>query len=148
MLCIVRKGLKMDKKDIPSFISNNPMFALATSENDIPHVRFMMLYRADIGGLVFHTGESKDLYRQLTRNPQVEMCFYSQKDMTQVRVSGTADIVEEIELKQQIVKDRPFLKKWVDDKGYDSLSVFRVSDGKACFWTMASNFAEKQYIQL
>jgi pyridoxamine 5'-phosphate oxidase len=138
----------MDNKEVLSFISDNPIFALATAENDIPHVRYMMVYRADASGIVFHTGESKDLYRQLSRNPQVEMCFYNSKDMTQVRVSGTADFVEDIELKKQIVKDRPFLQKWVDEKGYDSLCVYMVADGKACPWTMATNFGGKQYIQL
>jgi pyridoxamine 5'-phosphate oxidase len=138
----------MDKKEVLSFISANPIFALATSENDTPHVRYMMVYRADAGGIVFHTGESKDLYRQLSRNPQVEMCFYNQKDMVQIRVSGTADFVEDIDLKKQIVKDRPFLQRWVDDKGYDSLCVYRITGGKACAWTMATNFAGKEYIQL
>jgi pyridoxamine 5'-phosphate oxidase len=138
----------MDKKDVLSFISGNPIFALATAEDDVPYVRYMMLYRADEAGIFFHTGESKDLHRQLSRNPQVEMCFYSQKDMTQVRVSGTADLIEDIDLKKQIVKDRPFLQRWVDDKGYDSLSVYRVAKGKACAWTMATNLAGKEYIQL
>lgn len=138
----------MDKKEVLSFISANPIFALATSQDDIPHVRYMMMYRADAGGILFHTGESKDLYHQLDRNPQVELCFYSQKDMTQVRISGTADLVEDMETKKQIVRDRPFLQKWVDEKGYDSLCVYRVAGGKACTWTMATNFAGKQYIQL
>jgi len=138
----------MDKKAVLTFLSSNPIFALATSENSAPHVRFMMLYRADESGILFHTGESKDLHRQLTGNAQVEMCFYSQKDMMQVRVTGTAELVEDIELKKQIVRDRPFLQKWVDAKGYDSLCVYRVEDGKACAWTMSTNFADKQYIQL
>jgi pyridoxamine 5'-phosphate oxidase len=138
----------MDKKEVLSFISGNPIFALATSQDDVPHVRYMMLYRANDSGIVFHTGESKDLYQQLSRNPQVEMCFYNPKDMVQVRVSGTADLVEDMELKKQIVRDRPFLQRWVDDKGYDSLCVYKVVGAKAYAWTMATNFAGKEYIQL
>jgi pyridoxamine 5'-phosphate oxidase len=138
----------MDRNEVLSFLSANPMFALATSYDAVPHVRFMMLYRADADGIVFHTGESKDVHRQLSRNPQVELCFYRPADMVQVRVSGTAELVEDAGLKRQIVKDRPFLQKWVDEKGYDSLCVYRIADGQACVWTMATNFAGKQYIQL
>jgi pyridoxamine 5'-phosphate oxidase len=138
----------MDKKDILSFISDNPIFALATSENNTPHVRFMMLYRADNSGLLFHTGESKDLHRQLGRSPMVEMCFYNPKEGIQVRISGTAELVEDMELKKQVVKDRPFMKAWVDSKGYDVLCIYRVTEGKACVWTMAANFAPKEYVQL
>jgi uncharacterized pyridoxamine 5'-phosphate oxidase family protein len=138
----------MDKKTVLSFIANNPIFALATSENNTPHVRFMMLYRADDSGVYFHTGESKDLHRQLSSDPMVEMCFCSPREMMQVRVSGTAELVEDDTLKRQIVKDRPFLEKWVDSQGYDSLCVYRVTEGKATVWTMSTNFAGKDYIQL
>jgi pyridoxamine 5'-phosphate oxidase len=138
----------MDKKDILSFIGNNPIFALATSENNTPHVRFMMLYRADDSGLLFHTGESKDLHRQLGNDPMVEMCFYNPKEGIQVRISGTAELVEDMELKKQVVKDRPFMKAWVDSKGYEVLCIYRVIEGKACVWTMAANFAPKEYVQL
>jgi len=138
----------MDKKTVLSFIANNPIFALATSENNTPHVRFMMLYRADDSGVYFHTGESKDLHRQLSSDPMVEMCFCSPREMMQVRVSGTAELVEDDTLKRQIVKDRPFLEKWVDSQGYDSLCVYRVTEGKATAWTMSTNFAGKDYIQL
>ena len=143
-----RKGWDVDKKGILAFISDNPIFALATSEDNVPHVRFMMLYRADESGILFHTGESKDLHRQLHRNPMVEMCFVNPKDGMQVRVSGTAELVEDIELKRQVVKDRPFMQKWVDEKGYEILCVYRVAGGRAVQWTMATNFAGKEYVQL
>jgi pyridoxamine 5'-phosphate oxidase len=138
----------MNKKEVLAFISANPIFALATSQDNVPHVRFMMLYRADESGILFHTGESKDMHRQLSRNPMVEMCFFSQKDGMQVRLSGTAELVEDMELKKQVVKDRPFMQKWVDDKGYEVLCVYRVAGGRAATWTMATNFAGKEYIQL
>ena len=108
----------------------------------------MGLYSADDTGIYFHTGESKDLHRQMSRNPMVEMCFYSPKDMMQVRISGTAEFVEDDALKRKMVKDRPFLQKWVDSQGYDSLCVYRVTEGKATAWTMSTNFAGKDYIQL
>ncbi len=41
----------MEKQEILEFLKKNPVFFLATSEGDHPHVRAMMLYRADEEGV-------------------------------------------------------------------------------------------------
>ena len=138
----------MTKNEIFKFIRNNPVFALATSQDNKPHVRYMMLYRADENGIIFNTGENKDVHRQLVDNPQVEMCFYSPKEQLQVRIEGTVEVLEDLELKKQVVKDFPFLQEWVDREGYEVLIVYCLKAGKATTWTMESNFKPKKYIRL
>jgi uncharacterized pyridoxamine 5'-phosphate oxidase family protein len=108
----------------------------------------MLLYRADDDGLIFVTGENKDLNKQLTGQPEVEMCFFGQKEGRQIRVAGTVEELEDIELKKQIVKSFPFLKEWVDKEGYDVMVVYCLKNGKATIWTMEANFKPKEYIQL
>ena len=108
----------------------------------------MMLYRADENGIIFNTGENKDVHLQLQRNPQVEMCFYNVEQGRTVRVVGTAEVLEDLELKKQVVKDYPFLQEWVDREGYEVLVVYRIEDGKATAWTMETNFKPKEYIKL
>ncbi|MHC4570699.1 MAG: pyridoxamine 5'-phosphate oxidase family protein [Planctomycetota bacterium] len=85
----------MTKKQVFEFIRNNPVFSLATSEENKPHVRTMMLYRADESGIIFTTGENKDVHRQLSANPQVEMCFYSAEEQRQIRIGGTVEVLEQ-----------------------------------------------------
>ncbi|MHC4499555.1 MAG: pyridoxamine 5'-phosphate oxidase family protein, partial [Planctomycetota bacterium] len=51
----------MTKEEVFEFIKKNPVFALATAEDNKPHVRNMMLYRADDNGIIFNTGENKDV---------------------------------------------------------------------------------------
>jgi uncharacterized pyridoxamine 5'-phosphate oxidase family protein len=138
----------MTKEKIFEFIRSNPILALATSHGNQPFVRMMMLYRADDNGIVFSTGENKEVHQQLQKNPQVEICFYSSKDQKQVRISGTVEVLEELELKKQIVEDFPFLKAWVDREGYEVLVVYCLKGGKACEWTMETNFKPKEFIQL
>lgn len=138
----------MEKEDIFEFIQKNPTFALATSKDNRPFVRMMMLYRTDENGIVFSTGENKDVNHQLQKNPQVEMCFYSQKDAKEIRISGTVEVLEDLDLKKQIVEDFPFLKAWIDKQGYEVLTVYCLKNGKACQWTMETNFKPKEYIQL
>ena len=138
----------MTKAEILEFIKNNPVFALATMEDDEPHVRMMQLYRVTESGLIFITGENKDLNKQLTKQPDVEMCFYSAGQGRQIRVSGSVEEIEDPELKKQVVCDWPFLKEWVDREGYDVLVIYCLKNGKATAWTMEINFKPKEYIQL
>ncbi|MCJ7777145.1 MAG: pyridoxamine 5'-phosphate oxidase family protein [Sedimentisphaerales bacterium] len=126
----------MTKGKVFEFIKNSPVFALATAEDNKPHVRMMMLYRADDNGIIFNTGENKDVHRQLSKNPNVELCFYNAEQGRQVRVFGSVEEIEDLELKKQVVKDFPFLKEWVDREGYDVLVVYCLKRGKATVWTM------------
>jgi uncharacterized pyridoxamine 5'-phosphate oxidase family protein len=107
-----------------------------------------MLYRADENGVIFNTGENKDVHRQLTANPQVEMCFYNGERGLQVRISGTVETLEDLELKKRVVADYPFLKEWVDREGYEVLIVYALKNARAAAWTMETNFQPKEYIQL
>jgi uncharacterized pyridoxamine 5'-phosphate oxidase family protein len=140
----------MTKNEIYKFLNANLIFHLATVEDGRPRVRGMYLYRADEKGLVFHTGKMKDLHRQLTADPNVELAFNNGRleDLTQVRVRGTVELVEDLELKKEIVQKRPFLKPFVERDGYGSLAVFRLRRGIATVWTMKTNIAPKEFVEL
>jgi len=138
----------MTKEEVFEFITKNPVFALATAENNRPYVRYMMLYRADENGLVFTTGQQKDVHRQMQANPQVEMCFQNKDSSKTVRISGIVEVLDEMELKKRIVADFPFLREWVDREGYDVLIPYRLRGGRATVWTMETNFEPKEYIEL
>ncbi len=133
----------MNREQILAFLNAHPVCHLATCEGSQPRVRGMMLYRADASGLIFHTGRAKAVCRQLLANRRVEVCFNSQD--TQVRIAGVAEIVEDMDLKKEIVEARPFIKSWIEKHGYDLLSVFRVTQCRVAVWTMAGNFQATRY---
>ncbi|OIO27198.1 MAG: pyridoxamine 5'-phosphate oxidase [Nitrospirae bacterium CG1_02_44_142] len=140
----------MNKSEIFDFLNAKPIFHLATVEGNKPHVRGMMMYKADENGIVFHTGKMKDLHKQLTKNPNVEMSFNngSFENLIQVRVSGTVELVEDIELKKEIVERREFLKPFIEQSGYEPLAVYRMKNGVATIWTMKTNFSPKEFVAL
>ncbi len=74
------------------------------------------------------------------------MCFNNIE--LQIRISGTVELVEDIELKKEIVQKREFLKPWIDQAGYDPLAVYRLKKGVATKWTMEENFAPKSYVEI
>jgi uncharacterized pyridoxamine 5'-phosphate oxidase family protein len=136
----------MTKDEIMSFVNANPTCYLATVEGDVPHVRAMGMYKADERGILIQLSSVKDMYQQLVNNPKVELCFNGSGK--QVRVNGRAEFLETKEIKEEVLKARPFLKGLVDEKGLDVIKIFRVADATATVWTMATNFAPKDYITL
>jgi pyridoxamine 5'-phosphate oxidase len=138
----------MNKQEIIEFINKNPSCHLATCEKQQPRVRGMLTYKADEKGIVFTTGRTKDLYKQIVANPSVELCYFDPKTNTQIRVTGQARILEDLDLKKQIVKDFSFLQPVVDRFGYEALVVFRIVSAEALVWTFATNMEPKQPIEL
>lgn len=140
----------MNKAEIFAFLNANPVFHLATLDGDKPRVRGMLLYRADERGIFFHTGKMRDLYKQLAANPQVELSFNngSAEDLIQVRISGAVELLEDLELKKEIVRDRDFLKPFVAQAGYDPLAVYHIKNGLASIWKMQTNLEPKKYVEL
>jgi len=138
----------MTKTEILEFLNANPTCYLATSENNKPHVRAMRMYRADEKGIIFQTVDGKDLPKQLKGNPNVEVCFFSMEKNVQIRVSGKATLVEDLDLKKEIVEKRPFLKPWIEKMGFDVIPVFRIVDCVAHKWTMETNLSPKEYVNL
>jgi uncharacterized pyridoxamine 5'-phosphate oxidase family protein len=144
----------MNKKEILDFISANPAFHLATVEGDQPRCRAMFLYRADDDGIIFHTGTMKDVYRQITASPKVEMCFNDYKNGVQVRVAGKLESLEDKAIKDEIAAHptREFVRQW-KAKGlfkdfYNEFKVYSLKGGRAVCWTMMTNFAPKEEVAL
>ena len=139
----------MTKEEVFEFVTKNPIFSLATSDGSQPHTRMMMICRADENGILFSTGRDKDVNKQLQANPAVEMCFYDAGDENrEVRVEGTVEMFDDLELKKMIVKDFPFLKPWIELQGYEAMVPYILKNGKATTWTMVTAFEPKQYIKL
>ncbi|MBN2589364.1 MAG: pyridoxamine 5'-phosphate oxidase family protein [Sedimentisphaerales bacterium] len=138
----------MTKEEIFEFINKTRMFSLATVDGSQPHVRNMMLYKADENGIIFVTGKYKDIYKQLQANPAMEMCFFNQENGLQVRIEGSVELLDDLDLKKQVVEVFTFLKPFVESKGYEVLICYRVKNAKAVCWTMKTNFEPKEYIDL
>jgi len=110
-------------------------------------VRAMGMVSADEDGIIIQTGTYKDIYKQLSANPNVELCFFNAKDGIQVRVSGAVEPVEDIKVKEAIVAQRTFLKPVVEKEGYGAIVVYRLK-GMAYVWSFAVNLEPKTYVQL
>lgn len=130
------------------FATENPTSFLSTTEDKQPRVRGMGLWFADKTGFYYSTSARKELYAQLKANPKVELCFFDQKskNLDQMRVTGHAEILEDLALKEKLLKDRPFLAQLGFDAKNPKLIVFRVTNCIAHFWGWNTNLQPKQFI--
>lgn len=137
----------MTKKEVIEAINKNPVFYLATQEGNQPHVRGMLLYKAEEDEIVFHTAKLRELFSQLMSNDNAEMCFNA--DGVQIRISGKLELVEDNALKDEIANhpSRTFLNPWRNaitvDEFHQQFAVFRLTKGKITLWTMERNLGPK-----
>lgn len=137
----------MTKAEIIEFIKANPRSFMATVEGNKPHVRGMGIYDASEDGIIIQTWTIKDIHQQVVNNPEIELCFNDFKAGIQVRVSGKAEIIDDVDLKWKVVEKRPFMKPTVEEKGIDVVALYRLK-GKATVWTREKNFEPKEYVEL
>lgn len=138
----------MTKEEILEFVTKNPVCSLATIDGNQPRVRTIMLYKADENGIIFCTGRDKAVHKQLQANPAAELCFYNAEQGLQVRIEGAVEMLDDLELKKNIVEAFTFLKPWVESQGYEVMICYHLKNARALTWTMETNFEPKQYIQL
>jgi uncharacterized pyridoxamine 5'-phosphate oxidase family protein len=137
----------MTKEEIIQFLNDNPAFSLATCDGNIPHVRTLLLHKADETGIYLMVGKFKDVYRQLCLNPNVELCFHNEN--FQVRITGKVENLDkDLELKKEILSVRPFLATWIDQVGFKYMAVFRIRYGKAFTWSLETELQPKVIIDL
>jgi len=135
--------------DCIKFASENPIAWIATVEKDQPRVRAFGMWFADETGFYFQTATIKEIVAQLQTNPKVEFAFYQPDDMTgtMLRVSGEVEFLDDLKLKEKVIKDRPFLKELGMTPQDERLIIFRVAKGEAHFWNWESNLMPKDIIK-
>jgi len=138
----------MTIQEVIKAINEKPVFYLATIDGDMPRVRGMLLYKATEHEIIFHTAKCKDLYRQIVKNPNAELCFNNGSD--QIRISGKLEVVEDRDLKDEIAAapTRAFLKPWLatvsKEEFYREFAVLRMTKGKIILWNFEHNMEPKE----
>lgn len=139
-------------EQIREFANQNPVAWLATTQNDQPHVRGMLMWFADATGFYFHTGTQKRLSVQLVNNPNVEIAFFNPGEgvggSQMVRVTGQVEMVEDQQLEDKLFEERAWLKNVKAAYPDDRIFIFRIAHGQAQYWDMSRNCREKAFLPL
>jgi pyridoxamine 5'-phosphate oxidase len=117
--------------------------SFATVDGDQPRVRMLAGWFVDQKGFYFQTETPKAFYKQMQKNPKVEVVFYNPKTRYQLRASGKVEFLDDLALKAKVIAERPYLKQ-AGVKGPDDplLAIFRIVNGEAYFWTFKDSMKE------
>jgi len=129
----------LKRAEIITFCLKNPVFFLASHGIDNVHVRALMLLKADETGLYFSTWQHKEVYRQITVNPLVEVCFYDPLQGRQIRISGRVE-----EMSSEAFREEVFSKfRFLQNRPAESMKVFCLRNGSATSWSILNPFEPK-----
>lgn len=139
----------MNFDDCIKFANENPICFFATVEGDQPRVRALGFWFADKTGFYFQTGSTKEFPKQLQANPKVEVCFYKHTGIigTMMRVAGKVTLINDVQFKQKVINERPFLKTFGMTAESQELLIYCIPHGAAHFWNMQNNLKPKEYIE-
>ena len=95
-------------KEVQEFLKSCGVYYLATVDLDKPRVRPFGTAEIFEDKLYIQTGKSKDVYKQIESNPNVEICAF--KDGVWLRVNGKLVSDDRIEAKEDMLNKNPELK--------------------------------------
>ncbi len=105
---------------------------LATIDGDQPRVRPVSPVRTD--GFTVYVANLRSYHKtgEIAANPKVELCYLdAQHD--QVRITGTAEVVNDNELLRAIWDENPLLRQYLGDIDNPELIVYRIAPNRVRF---------------
>ena len=115
-------------KEVQEFLKNCGVYYLATVDNDQPRVRPFGTAEIFEDHLYIQTGKSKNVSKQIEKNPNVELCAF--KDGKWIRVTGKLIRDDRIEAKKDMLDKNPNLRGMYNEND-DNTEVLYFENGEA-----------------
>ena len=122
-------------KEVQEFLKECGVYYLATVDGEYPKVRPFGTAEIFEDHLYIQTGKKKDVYKQIEKNNNVELCGF--KDGKWIRVSGELVPDDRIEAKKDMLDKNPQLRGMYNEED-DNTIVLYFKNGKA----IISSFTE------
>jgi uncharacterized pyridoxamine 5'-phosphate oxidase family protein len=117
------------------FLKANPVFHLATVDGNKARVRPFGFSMIRNDKLYFCTNKSKDVYKQLVRNPEIEVSAMGSEG-TWLRISGKVAVDDSQDSKAQAFKEAPNLLRLYPKGADDEIFVtFYFTEAKATLYS-------------
>ena len=115
---------------INDFLNEAGIFFLATVNGDKPALRPLGLHMEADGKVLFGIGDFKDVYKQLTVNPNVEIVAAKQ-DGHWLRYSGKAVFETDEKYAAAALESAPHLKSIYNEETGHKMMMFHIEDARA-----------------
>ena len=114
---------------IDEFINEAKVFYLATVDGDKPKIRPLGFHLLKDGKIYFGVGNQKEVFKQMTSNPNVEIVALVETDF--LRYYGKAVFEETYDFADSIVKGNEFLESIYNDETGFKLAIFHLEEATA-----------------
>lgn len=114
---------------IKDFLSETGMFFMATVDGDQPRVRPLGAFLEEDGKLIFGVGDFKNVYRQMTANPKVEIVACKSNGHW-LRYTGTAVFDADPQYAAKMIEDFHLNMIYNEETG-NKLMTFHLEDATA-----------------
>ena len=115
-------------KEVQEFLKECGVYYLATVDGDEPRVRPFGTAEIFEEHLYIQTGKKKDVFKQIEKNNNVEICAF--KDGKWIRVTGKLLLDDRKEAKKDMLDKNPTLRSMYDEND-DNTAVLYFEKGKA-----------------
>ena len=122
-------------KEVQEFLKKCGVYYLATVDGDKPRVRPFGTAEIFENHLYIQTGKNKDVFKQIEKNPNVEISGFV--DGKWIRVEGKLVLDDRIEAKKDMLDKNPKLRGMYNEND-DNTAVLYFESGKA----VISSFTE------
>ncbi len=109
-------------KETQEFLKSAGVYYLATVDGDTPRVRPFGTAEIFEDKLYIQTGKSKDVYKQIEKNPNVEICAF--KDGKWIRVSGKLIPDDRVEAKKDMLDKNPSLRGMYNENDDNTIVLY------------------------
>ena len=123
-------------EEIKKFLKEAGVYYLATVDNGEPRVRPFGTAEIFEGHLYIQTGKSKDVFKQIEKNPIVEICSFNNGKW--IRITGKLILDDRLEPKKYMLDQNPNLRSMYDENDSNT-AVLYFESGKA----VISSFTEE-----
>lgn len=115
-------------KEVQEFLKECGVYYLATIDGDKPRVRPFGTAEIYNNHFYIQTGKKKDVYKQIEKNSNVEICAF--KDGRWIRIEGNLISDDTLEAKKNMLDKNPDLRSMYDEND-DNTIVLYFEKGKA-----------------
>ena len=109
-------------KEVYDFLKDVGTYYLATVDNDKARVRPFGTVNIFENKLYIQTGKSKDVFKQIEKNNNVEICAF--KDGRWLRVSGNLIVDDRVEAKKDMLDKYPELRSMYDENDENTTVLY------------------------
>ncbi len=115
---------------INDFLNEAGVFFLATVDGDQPKVRPLGLHMEVDGKILFGVGDFKEVYKQMVKNPKVEIVA-SKQDGHWLRYTGKAVFETDEKYANAALEAAPHLKAIYNEQTGNKMMMFHIEDAVA-----------------